>query len=105
MIKDKSMEELFKDAQNGNMEERETIVKQYMGLVYSIAKKYKNKKHITFDDAVQVGSIGLLLAIRDYNPDLNIQFSTYATYKIQSKIAQYIIYFRENIPFRNPRKK
>ena len=104
MIKDKSMEELFKDAQNGNIKARETIVKQYMGLVYSIAKKYKNKKHITFDDAVQVGSIGLLLAIRDYNPDLNIQFSTYATYKIQGKISQYIRDFREDIPFRIPRK-
>ena len=40
MIKDKNMEELFKDAQNGNMEAREAIVKQYMGLVYSNAKKY-----------------------------------------------------------------
>ena len=104
MIKDKSIEELFKDAQNGNMEAREAIVKQYMGLVYSIAKKYINKKHITFDDAVQVGSIGLLLAIKDYNPDLNIQFTTYATYKIQGKISQYIRDFREDIPFRIPRK-
>lgn len=104
MIKDKSMKELFKDAQNGNMEVRETILKQHMGLVYSIAKKYKNKKHITFDDAVQVGSIGLLLAIKDYNPNLNIQFSTYATYKIQGKISQYIRDYREDIPFRIPRK-
>lgn len=104
MIKDKSMEELFKDAQNGNMKARESIVNQYMGLVYSIAKKYKNKKHITFDDAVQVGSIGLLLAIKDYNPDLNIQFSTYAFHRIQGKISQYIRDFREDIPFRIPRK-
>ena len=44
MIKDKSMEELFKSAQNGNMEAREAIVKENMGLVYSIAQKYKNKK-------------------------------------------------------------
>ena len=104
MIKDKNMEELFKDAQNGNMEATEAIVKQYMGLVYSIAKKYANKKHITFDDAVQVGSLALLLAIRDYNPNLNIQFSTYAFYKIQGKISQYIRDFREDIPFRIPRK-
>ena len=104
MIKDKSIEELFKDAQNGNMEAREAIVKQYIGLVYAIAKKDENKKYITIDDAVQVGSIGLLLAIKDYNPDLNIQFSTYATYKIQGKISQYIRDFREDIPFRIPRK-
>ena len=104
MIKDKSMEELFKDAQNGNMEARETIVKQNMRLVYSMAKKYASKKHITFDDAVQVGSLALLLAIRDYNPDLNIQFSTYAFHKIQGKISQYIRDYREDIPFRIPRK-
>ena len=104
MIKDKSMEELFKSAQNGNIEAREVIVKQNMGLVYSIAQKYKNKKYISFDDAVQVGSLALLLAIRDYNPNLNIQFSTYAFHKIQGKISQYIRDFREDIPFRIPRK-
>ncbi len=43
MIKDKSMEELFKDAQNGNMEARETIVKQNMRLVYSMAKNMQVK--------------------------------------------------------------
>lgn len=104
MIKDKSIEELFKDAQNGNMEAREVIVNNSMGLVYSIAQKYKYKKYISFDDAVQAGSIGLLLAIRDYNPDLNIQFSTYAFHKIQGKISQYIRAYREDIPFRIPRK-
>ena len=104
MIKDKSMEELFKSAQNGNMEAREAIVKENMGLVYSIAQKYKNKKYISFDDAVQVGSLALLLAIRDYNPDLNIQFTTYAFHKIQGKISQYIRDYREDIPFRIPRK-
>lgn len=104
MIKDKSIEELFKSAQNGNMKAREAIVKQNMGLVYSIAQKYKNKKYISFDDAVQVGSLALLLAIRDYNPNLNIQFSTYAFHKIQGKISQYIRDCREDIPFRIPRK-
>lgn len=104
MIKDKNMEELFKSTQNGNMEAREAIVKQNMGLVYSIAQKYKNKKYITFDDTVQVGSLALLLAIRDYNPNLNIQFSTYAFHKIQGKISQYIRDYREDIPFRIPRR-
>ena len=37
MIKDKSIEELFNSAQNGNIEARETIVNQYIGLIYSIA--------------------------------------------------------------------
>ena len=46
MIKDKSIGELFKSAQNGNMEAKEAIVKQYMGLVHSIAKKYASKKDI-----------------------------------------------------------
>ena len=104
MIKDKNMEELFKRAQHGDKEATEAIVKQNMGLVYSIAQKYENKKYISFDDAVQVGSLALLLAIRDYNPNLNIQFSTYAFHKIQGKISQYIRDCREDIPFRIPRK-
>lgn len=63
MIKINNTKELFKSAQNGNKEVTEAIVKQYMGLVYSNAKKYAGK-YIEFEDAVQIGTLGLLEAIQ-----------------------------------------
>ena len=103
MIKDKNMEELFKDAQNGNIEARETIVKQYMGLVYSNAKKYAGK-YIDFDDAVQISTLGLLEAIQRFDIEAENEFSTYAVWYIKGKLFQYLRNYRKDVPFKIPRK-
>ncbi len=103
MIKDKNMEELFKDAQNGNMEAREVIVKQYMGLVYSNAKKYAGK-YIDFEDAVQISALGLLEAIERFNIEAENEFSTYAVWYIKGKLFQYLRNYRKDVPFKIPRK-
>ena len=103
MIKDKSIEELFKDAQNGNIEAREAIVKQYMGLVYSNAKKYAGK-YIDFDDAVQIGALGLLEAIQRFDIEAENEFSTYAVWYINGKLFQYLRNYRKDVPFKIPRK-
>ena len=103
MIKDKSMEELFKNAQNGNMEAREVIVKQYMGLVYSNAKKYAGK-YIDFEDAVQISALGLLEAIERFNIEAENEFSTYAVWYIKGKLFQYLRNYRKDVPFKIPRK-
>ena len=86
MIKDKNMEELFESAQNGNMEAREAIVKKYMGLVYSNAKKYAGK-YIDFDDAVQISTLGLLEAIQRFDIEAENEFSTYAVWYIRKNIV------------------
>ena len=103
MIKDKNMEELFKDAQNGNMEAREAIVKQYMGLVYSNAKKYAGK-YIDFEDAVQISSVGLLEAIQRFDIEAENEFSTYAVWYIKGKLFQSLRSYRKDVPFKIPRK-
>ena len=103
MIKDKSIEELFNSAQNGNMEAREAIVKQYMGLVYSNAKKYAGK-YIDFEDAVQISSVGLLEAIERFDIEAENEFSTYAVWYIKGKLFQYLRNYRKDVPFKIPRK-
>ena len=103
MIKDKSMEELFKSAQNGNIEAREVIVKQSMGLVDSTAKKYAGK-YIDFDDAVQIGALGLLEAIQRFDIEAENEFSTYAVWYIKGKLFQYLRNYRKDVPFKIPRK-
>ena len=103
MIKDKSIEELFKSAQNGNMKARETIIKQHMGLVYSNAKKYAGK-YIDFDDAVQISTLGLLEAIERFNIEAENEFSTYAVWYIKGKLFQSLRSYRKDVPFKIPRK-
>ena len=103
MIKDKSIEELFNSAQNGNIEAREAIVKQYMGLVYSNAKKYAGK-YIDFEDAVQIGALGLLVGIQRFNIEAENEFSTYAVWYIKGKLFQYLRNYRKDVPFKIPRK-
>ena len=84
MIIDKNVE-LFRKAQNGDRMAITNIVENNMGLVIAQAKKYKGKA-ISFDDAMQVGSLGLLYSIQNYDPELGIKFSTYASSNIIGKI-------------------
>ena len=100
---DKNIVELFGKAQNGDREAVTSIVEDNMGLVYKQAKKFKGKA-ISYDDAIQVGSLGLLHSIQNYDPELGIKFSTYATSNIIGKIMHTVRDHREDVPFRIPRK-
>lgn len=102
MIIDKNVE-LFRKAQNGDRMAITNIVENNMGLVIAQAKKYKGKA-ISFDDAMQVGSLGLLYSIQNYDPTLNVKFSTYATTNIVGKILKEFRYNRDDVPFRIPRR-
>lgn len=104
MIIDKNIVELFKKAQKGDREAVTSIVEDNIGLVYKQAKKFKGKA-ISYDDAIQVGSLGLLHSIQNYDPELGIKFSTYATSNIIGKIMHTVRDHREDVPFRIPRKK
>ena len=63
MIIDKNVE-LFEKAQKGDREAVTSIVEDNIGLVYKQAKKFKGKA-ISYDDAIQVGSLGLLHSIQN----------------------------------------
>ena len=102
MIIDKNVE-LFRKAQNGDRMAITNIVENNMGLVIAQAKKYKGKA-ISFDDAMQVGSLGLLYSIQNYDPTLNVKFSTYATTNIVGKILKEFRDNRDDVPFRIPRR-
>lgn len=65
------------------------IIEQNTGLVKSIAKGYMSSGRV-FDDLAQVGYIGLLSAIENYDPDKDAKFTTYASYMIKGEIRHYI---------------
>jgi RNA polymerase primary sigma factor len=80
---------------------RNELVKRNMGLVYLVAKKYFGKFFVGNDpdDIVSDGVIGLMAGIKSFNPELGVQFSTYAYRAIWTHISRGID-VRNQISFR-----
>lgn len=89
VISVKKMDELFKKKVNGDMKARETIVNGNLRLVLSVLKQFKNRGE-NIDDLFQIGCIGLLKAVDNFNPDLGVRFSTYAVPMIMGEIRRYL---------------
>lgn len=87
---------LFKEYQNGNMEAKEELIMGNLKLVLSILKKYQNKVD-NMDDLFQIGTIGLIKAIDNFDLNREVKFSTYAVLMIEGEIKRYI---RDNTTLR-----
>ena len=68
---------------------RDRLVEENMGLVRMAVKRYRGFG-VEEDDLIQIGSMGLIKAARDYNPERKIKFSTYAVTKIIGEIKTYL---------------
>lgn len=66
----------------------ETIIKEYKGLVKSIACRYVQPNQ-PYEDLFQEGMLGLVAALKDYDASRGYKFSTYATWRIRGRIQQY----------------
>ena len=73
---DKKRELLIK-SKNGDSEARNELIDGNLRLVLSIIQRFSNRKE-NLDDLFQVGCIGLIKAIDNFNTDLEVKFSTYA---------------------------
>jgi len=65
------------------------LITENKGLVMSIAKRYQHRG-LDFDDLVQEGNIGLILAKSRYRDDMGTKFTTYASYWIKQTIVRAI---------------
>lgn len=81
--------QLIKRSQNGDKEAQDTLVKTNIGLVSTIVKKFLNRGY-EYEDLFQIGCIGLIKAIRNFNPDFNVRFSTYAVPMIMGEIKRFL---------------
>ena len=88
-ISHEEMIELFKRFNSGETEIKEELVKCNLKLVLSILKKYHNKSD-NLDDLFQIGVIGLIKAIENFNIEFGVKFSTYAVFMIEGEIKRYI---------------
>jgi|GEM_PF-4272544 len=65
------------------------LLKKYFGLVLLIAQRY-HRQGTDFLDLTDVGNIGLLKAIENYNPEYNVSFSYYAKFYINREIKKFL---------------
>lgn len=76
-------------AQKGDAAAQEILVKRNIALVKSLVKKFLNRGY-EYEDLFQLGSIGLLKAIKNYEPKYNVRFSTYAVPMIIGEIKRFL---------------
>ena len=74
-------------AQSGDVSAEQQLVEENLPLVAAVAKRYLNRGLET-EDLRQLGSIGLLKAIRKFDPSFNVCFSTYAVPLIAGEIRR-----------------
>ena len=77
LLSKKEKEELFVKIKAGDEEARETFIKGNLRLVLSIIQRFYGRGE-TADDLFQIGCVGLIKAIDNFDITLNVQFSTYA---------------------------
>lgn len=82
-------QDLLKRAIHGDENATEELMSLNLGLVRSIALKFKDRG-IEYEDLVQIGSIGMLKAIRSFNLEKGTVFSTYAVPLIIGEIRRFI---------------
>ena len=83
------MNELFKRVKNGDTKAREELVNGNLKLVLSILKKFS--KHVdNMDDLFQIGTVGLIKAINNFDLSHEVKFSTYAVPMILGEVKRYL---------------
>jgi len=96
VLKNEEMKRLFLRVQQGEREAREDLIKGNLRLVLSVIQRFSNRGEFV-DDLFQVGCIGLIKAIDNFDLSQNVRFSTYAVPMIIGEIRRYL---RDNNPVR-----
>ena len=81
--------ELLRRTKQGDMAAREELISGNLRLVLSVIQKFANRGE-NLDDLFQVGCIGLIKAIDNFNIDLDVRFSTYGVPMIIGEIRRYL---------------
>ena len=89
VLTNEEMQELFIKIKAGDMEAREEFIQGNLRLVLSIIQRF-NRRRENADDLFQVGCIGLIKAIDNFDLSQNVRFSTYAVPMIIGEIRRYL---------------
>ncbi len=89
VLKSEESMELLKKARAGDMAAREELISGNLRLVLSVIQKFAGRGE-NVDDLFQVGCIGLIKAIDNFNVDMDVKFSTYGVPMIVGEIRRYL---------------
>ena len=89
VLSDTEKRELLKRTKQGDREARSELICGNLRLVLSIIQRFTNRREC-MDDLFQVGCIGLVKAVDNFNIDLDVKFSTYAVPMIIGEIRRYL---------------
>ena len=96
VLKDREKTELLQKIKSGDEEARNTFVRGNLKLVLSVVQRFSNRGEDP-DDLFQIGCIGLIKAIDNFDLTQEVKFSTYAVPMIIGEIRRYL---RDNNPIR-----
>ena len=89
VLTEKEKTELLRRIKNGDKNARETLINGNLRLVLSVIQRFSTRGENS-DDLFQVGCIGLIKAIDNFDIDLGLRFSTYAVPMIIGEIRRYL---------------
>ena len=99
LLSNEEKEELFRRILKGDREAREQYIKGNLRLVLSVIQRFSGSRE-NVDDLFQIGCIGLMKAIDNFDTSVGVKFSTYAVPMIIGEIRRYL---RDNSSYRIPR--
>ena len=89
VLKTEEKEELFRRIKEGDEQARELYIKGNLRLVLSVIRRFQNSSENP-DDLFQIGCIGLIKAIDNFDTSLQVKFSTYAVPMIIGEVRRYL---------------
>ncbi len=89
ILKEKEKEKLLTEVKNGDKSAREALINGNLRLVLSVIQRFTGRGE-NLDDLFQIGCIGLIKAIDNFDVSHNVRFSTYAVPMIIGEIRRYL---------------
>ncbi len=89
LLKEDEKRELLIRVKEGDQEAKERYIRGNLRLVLSVIKRFSGTNE-NLDDLFQIGCIGLIKAIQNFNLDLDVKFSTYAVPMIVGEVRRYL---------------
>ena len=89
VLSQKEMDKLLRASRDGDEQAREALIEGNLRLVLSVIQRF-DKRGESPDDLFQVGCIGLMKAIANFDPDKNVRFSTYGVPMIAGEVRRYL---------------
>ncbi len=89
LLSNEEKEDLFRRIKEGDAEARELYIKGNLRLVLSVIQRFSGNSE-NVDDLFQIGCIGLIKAIDNFDISQNVKFSTYAVPMIMGEVRRYL---------------